>query len=170
MEQNKDDGKERGKDSGTNRDEDVEENKRSHNEGQSEKLKHLKGVKGGYYINEKVREIRMRWYGHVMSMEEANPVKNMMNMEKLEIEGTRPRGRPGKRWKDNVMKDMDHFQVRAKDTEARQLRQLWRRKTADPVVLNQASGREREKERKEKKCNYHFSLYNGKLSIRTFFI
>ena len=46
-------------------------------------------------INVKVREIRMRWYGHVMRMEEANPMKKVMNME---IEGTRPRGGPRKRW------------------------------------------------------------------------
>ncbi len=36
----------------------------------------------------------MRRYGHVMRMEEANPVKKVMNME---FEGTRPRGGPRKR-------------------------------------------------------------------------
>ncbi len=55
----------------------------------------------------------------VMRMEEANPVKKEMNVE---IEGTRPRGRPKKRWKDNVKKGMDHFQVRPKDTVDRHLR------------------------------------------------
>ena len=74
-------------------------------------------------INEKVREIRMRWCGPVMRMEEANPVKNVMNMD---IEGTRPKRRSRKRWKDNVKNNMDHFQVRAKDTDDRH---LWRRKT-----------------------------------------
>ncbi len=79
-------------------------------------------------INEKVREIWMRRYGHVMRMQEANPVNKVMNME---IEGTSSRGRPRKRWKDNVKKEMDYFQVKAKDTEERH---LWRRKTkaADP--------------------------------------
>ena len=51
-------------------------------------------------------------------MEEANPVKKVMNME---IEGTRPRWRLRKRWRDNVKKNMDHFQVRAKDTEDRHM-------------------------------------------------
>ncbi len=79
-------------------------------------------------INEKMREVRMRWYGYVMRMEEANPVKKVINMD---FEGTRPR-RPRKRWKYNVKKDIDNFQVRAKDTEDRH---LWRSKTkaADPA-------------------------------------
>ena len=69
-------------------------------------------------INEKVREIRMRWYGHVMRMEEESPIKKVMNYK---IEGKRPRGRPRKRWKDNVKQDMDHFQVRVDDVEDRHL-------------------------------------------------
>lgn len=81
-------------------------------------------------INEKVREIRMRWYGHVMRMEVANPVREVMNSV---VAGKRPRGRPKKRWKDNVKQDMDHFQVCAEDAADRH---LWRRKTkaADPAM------------------------------------
>ena len=86
-------------------------------------------------LNEKVREILLRWYGYVTRMEEANLVKKVMNKK---IKGTRARGRPWNRWKDDVKKDMDHFQVRAEDTEDRH---LWRRK----IRGNQASEREREK-------------------------
>ena len=52
-------------------------------------------------INEKVKEIRMRWYGHVLRMDDGNPVKEVMHTE---VEGKRPRGRPRKRWKDNINK------------------------------------------------------------------
>ena len=51
----------------------------------------------------------------------------------MDIEGTRLR--PRKRWKDNVKKGMDHFQVRAKDTEVQKTGILWRkkRKATDPA-------------------------------------
>ena len=94
-------------------------------------------------INGKVREIRMRWHGHVVRMEEANPVKKVMNME---IEGTRPRGRPRKRWKDNVRghgslpSESKGYRRRASmdgdDEGSRPCR----------LVGNQVSGRERERE------------------------
>ncbi len=107
----------------------------------SEKIRKELGVDD---INENVRETQMRWYGYVMRTDEANPVKKVMNMD---IEGIRPRGRSSKRWKDNVNKDMEHFQVRAKDTEDRH---LWRRKTkeADPAEQGETRHyRERERER-----------------------
>ena len=94
-----------------------------------EKSENIRKELGIDDINENVREIRMRWYGHLMRMEEESPVKKVM---KAEVKGRRPRGRPRKRWKDNVKQDMEHFQVRAEDTEDRH---LWRRKTkaADPA-------------------------------------
>ena len=46
-------------------------------------------------INEKMREIRMRWYGPVMRMEEANPVKNMIGRLKEQDHEGDP-GRDGK--------------------------------------------------------------------------
>ena len=83
-----DNGKKRGRNFGSNRDEDVEENKRSHTKGQGEKWEHQKGVTV-CDIKREGEEIRMRWYGHVMRMEE------VMNSV---VAGRRPKGRP-KRWK-----------------------------------------------------------------------
>ena len=80
-------------------------------------------------INEKVKEIRMRWYGHVLRMDDGNPVKEVMHTE---VEGKRPRGRPRKRWKDNIKGDMHHFKVTPEDA---QNKHYWRTKTraADPA-------------------------------------
>ena len=100
-------------------------------------------------INEKVREIRMRWYGHVMRMEDVNPVREIMEKQ---FEGTRPRGRPRGRWKDNVRKDMDHFQVSMKDAEDRV---LWRRKTkaADPTKHGKPGVYRKKKTREGSLCD-----------------
>ncbi|XP_063613758.1 uncharacterized protein LOC134786991 [Penaeus indicus] len=83
-------------------------------------------------INEKVKEIRMRWYGHVKRREEGHPAKEAM--ESI-VPGRRPRGRPNKRWRENV-EDMSHFGVRPEETVERE---TWRRKTraADPARRDQ---------------------------------
>ncbi|XP_063585426.1 uncharacterized protein LOC134762814 [Penaeus indicus] len=84
-------------------------------------------------INEKVKEIRMRWYGHVKRREEGHPAK--VAMESI-VPGRRPRGRPKKRWRDNVKEDMSHFDVRPEEALERK---IWRRKTraADPARRDQ---------------------------------
>ena len=40
---------------------------------------------------------RLRWYGHVLQKEDNDWVKKYMEYE---VEGTRPRGRPKKTWKE----------------------------------------------------------------------
>ncbi|XP_063594364.1 uncharacterized protein LOC134771351 [Penaeus indicus] len=83
-------------------------------------------------INE-VKEITMRWYGHVKRREEGHPAK--VAMESI-VPGRRPRGRPKKRWRDNVKEDMSHFGVRPEEALERKIR---RRKTqaADPARRHQ---------------------------------
>lgn len=80
-------------------------------------------------INEKVREIRMRWYGHVRRRNEGHPARMAMESE---VPGKRPRGRPRKRWRDNVREDMAHFGVRPEEALDRT---TWKGKTraADPA-------------------------------------
>ena len=60
--------KEGGTDSRENRDEDVEKSKRSNIERQSKELDIRKEL-GVSSIQEKVREMRLRWYGHMQRME-----------------------------------------------------------------------------------------------------
>ncbi|XP_063596700.1 uncharacterized protein LOC134773428 [Penaeus indicus] len=83
-------------------------------------------------INEKVKEIRMRWYRHV-KRREGHPAK--VAMESI-VPGRRPRGRPKKRWRDNVKEDMSHFGVRPEEALERE---IWRRKTraTDPAGRDQ---------------------------------
>jgi len=44
----------------------------------------------------------LRWYGHVLQKEDIDWLKKCM---KYEVEGTRPRGRPKKTWRQIVEKD-----------------------------------------------------------------
>ena len=55
-------------------------------------------------IKEKVREMRLRWYGHMQRMEENNKVREIVDM-------IVPRGRPRGRWMDCVQKDMQELRI-----------------------------------------------------------
>ena len=49
-------------------------------------------------IQEKVREMRLRWYGHMQRMEENNEVRAIVDMRvpgKREMDGLRPNGHAG---------------------------------------------------------------------------
>ena len=51
----------------------------------------------------KVQERRMRWYGHVMIRDEEYVGKRVMG---IEVQESRSRGRPNKRWVDCVKDDL----------------------------------------------------------------
>jgi hypothetical protein len=53
-------------------------------------------------ITEKIRLHRLRWFGHVQRMEEDRIPKRVLYMN---LETTRPRGRPRNRWQDEVRED-----------------------------------------------------------------
>jgi hypothetical protein len=53
-------------------------------------------------ITETVRLHRLRWFGHVQRMEENGIPKRVLYMN---LESTRPRGRPINRWQDEVGED-----------------------------------------------------------------
>jgi len=82
-------------------------------------------------ITSKLRESRMRWYGHVLRRERDEVARNAWEMD---VKGKRPRGRPKTRWKDVVAKDLVALSLHPSDA---QNRALWSRKTrqADPAVL-----------------------------------
>ena len=54
-------------------------------------------------ISKKVQQRRMRWYGHVMRRDEEYVGKKVMG---IEVQGSRRRGRPKKRWADWVKDDL----------------------------------------------------------------
>ena len=59
-------------------------------------------------IAEKMREGRLRWYGHVMRSGEHTVARTEM---RLSPQGRRPRGRPKKRWIDRIVEDMRKVNV-----------------------------------------------------------
>ena len=63
-------------------------------------------------LGEKLRNVRLRWYGHVKRREEDYVGKRMMEMA---VPGRRKRGRPRRRWMDLVREDMERVGAREGD-------------------------------------------------------
>ena len=68
----------------------------------------------------KMREGRLRWYGHVMRRDQHYGERKIMEME---LPGKRRRGRPNRRFLDVVKEDMG--EVGAKETDVED-RKVWR--------------------------------------------
>ena len=81
-------------------------------------------------VSDKIREARLRWYGHVMRREEDSCLKRIM---KADVYGRRSRGRQKKRWEDAIREDMKHLKLKNEDTKDRG---KWKRRirVADPSV------------------------------------
>ena len=79
-------------------------------------------------IQENVREMRLRWYGHVLRMEE----NEMRAVGDMRVPGKRPIESPRGRWMDGVRRDMQILLITPEDAQDRT---LWksRIRAADPT-------------------------------------
>ena len=77
---------------------------------------------------------RISWLGHLERMEEDRMTKKIFTQE---MEGTRRRGRPRKRWKEEVERDLQVLGVR----DRKNGRTLFNR--AKPIVCCSSNGRRR---------------------------
>ena len=59
-------------------------------------------------ISKKVQESRLKWYGHVSRREEEYVGKRVMVMD---VPGKRRRGRPKRRWLDNIKNDLSEREL-----------------------------------------------------------
>ncbi|KAF3633985.1 GDP-mannose transporter GONST1 [Capsicum annuum] len=75
-------------------------------------------------MEEKMREVRLRWFGHVMRRATAAPVRRC---KRLALDGfKRGRGRPKKYWREVIRRDMEQLRL----TEYMTLdRKIWRKNT-----------------------------------------
>ncbi|KAL1446641.1 hypothetical protein WDU94_003506 [Cyamophila willieti] len=83
------------------------------------RIKHNKEIRDLFNQPDIVSEVkrgRLRWMGHVIRREETSNVKNIW---KGRPEGRRPRGRPKKRWWDEVKNDMDKINLTIEDATDR---------------------------------------------------
>ena len=70
----------------------------------------------------KIREARLRWYGHLRRKDDGYIGRRMLRME---FPGKRKRGRPKRRFMDVVKEDMVEVEVTEEDTVDRR---NWRKK------------------------------------------
>ena len=67
-------------------------------------------------FGDKVREARLRWFGHVLRRDSEYIGRRILSFE---LPGRRPRGRPKTRFRDVVKVDMKVVGVREEDAEDR---------------------------------------------------
>ena len=68
-------------------------------------------------LEDKLRNARLHWYGHVKRKEEGYVGKRMMEMA---VPGRRKRGKPMKRWTDLAREDMERVGAKEGDEDDRE--------------------------------------------------
>jgi len=64
------------------------------------------------YIILILQQKRLQWYGHVLQKEDTDWVRKCMEYE---VEGSRPRGRPKRMWREVVQKDFLAYNLNRED-------------------------------------------------------
>jgi hypothetical protein len=80
------------------------------------KSEELLGMLGLESVGNILRRGRLRWFGHVERKRDDDWVKGCVFYE---AEGKRPRGRPVKKWMDNIKEDMKLFGLKRNDAQDR---------------------------------------------------
>ena len=89
----------------------------------------IRGTTNVGEISKKVQETRLKWYGHVLRRKEEYVGKRVMGME---VPGKRRRGRPKRRWLDNIKNDLSERELSGEEAQDRvQWRRL--RRNIDPT-------------------------------------
>ena len=80
-------------------------------------------------LSKKVQESRLKWYGHVLRREDEYVGKRVMV---IEMPGKRRRGRPKRRWLDNIKNDLSERELSGAEAQDRA---KWRRliRNIDPT-------------------------------------
>ncbi|VDL71988.1 unnamed protein product [Nippostrongylus brasiliensis] len=82
-------------------------------------------------VHFKMREQRLRWFGHVMRRPDDHPVRKALEFE---VPGKRPRGAPKKKWSDVIKNDLKEVGATLQDAQDRCKWRLLTR-TADPATV-----------------------------------
>ena len=91
---------------------------------------HIRGSMRIAKISNRVKESRLRWFGHLRRRENNHPTRRIMN---LEPPGRRRRGRPYLRWQDCVNRDMREIGARIDDClERNRWRDMLQNRYSDP--------------------------------------
>ena len=85
-------------------------------------------------IQEKIRQRRLQWFGHVRREKEGGVVRMV---EEMEVPGKRPVGRPRRTWRQIVQQDMEKLGIQE---ELAQDRGSWRRIIASPTPVKGKEG------------------------------
>jgi hypothetical protein len=69
-----------------------------------------------------IKAQRIKWLEHIQRMDQARPTRKLLDWKPM---GTRPVGRPRKRWQEDVMEDLKKLKVK-NWKEAAKDRRIWR--------------------------------------------
>ena len=93
---------------------------------------HVRGTLKVAPISTKVKENRLRWYGHIKRREAEHPIRKMMDME---LPGRRRVGRPKLQWIHCIRREMDRLELSEEDAlDQRKWKNVLRNHYSDPKI------------------------------------
>jgi len=62
-----------------------------------------------------IKAQRIKWLGHIQRMDQARPTRKILDWRPM---GTRPVGRPGQRWQEDVMEELKRAESKRLEGES----------------------------------------------------